>query len=142
MALCDILVCLDAIAAGDGRLELALNLAQASKAHLTAVYALPGPRGWAAPLAGMGLPPTVLGPVSPEGARAIGGKPISAAPPVARVLPEAERVDGRKTMPDHINSSIRHFHTAVGIRAADTRGHKPARGRARMGPERARNQHR
>src|SRR5271166_5092345 len=37
MALCDILVCLDATAAGGGRLELALNLAQADKAHLTAV---------------------------------------------------------------------------------------------------------
>jgi hypothetical protein len=45
MALRDILVCLDATAAGDGRLELALNLAQANKAHLTAVYALPEPRG-------------------------------------------------------------------------------------------------
>jgi hypothetical protein len=41
MALCDILICLDATAAGDGRLELALNLAQTNKAHLTAVYALP-----------------------------------------------------------------------------------------------------
>jgi hypothetical protein len=93
MALCDILVCLDATTAGDGRLELALNLAQANKAHLTAVYALPEPRGWAAPLAGMGLPPTVLGPVSPEGARAIGGQPISATAPAERVLLEAERVD-------------------------------------------------
>jgi nucleotide-binding universal stress UspA family protein len=93
MALRDILVCLDATAAGDGRLELALNLAQANKAHLTAVYALPEPHGWPAPLAGMGLPPTVLSPVSPEGARAIGGKPISASAPAERVLREAERVD-------------------------------------------------
>jgi len=93
MALRDILVCLDATAAGDGRLELALSLAEANKAHLSAVYALPEPRGWAAPLAGMGLPPTVLSPVSPEGARAIGGKPISATAPAERVLREAERVD-------------------------------------------------
>jgi nucleotide-binding universal stress UspA family protein len=84
---------LDATAAGNGRLELALNLAQANKAHLTAVYALPEPRGSAAWPAGVGLPPTVLGPVSPEGARAIGGQPISAAAPVAQVLREAERAD-------------------------------------------------
>ena len=84
MALRDLLVCLDATAAGDGRLELALNLAQADKAHLSAVYALPEHRGSAAPLAGMGLPPTVLSPVSPEGARAIGGKPISAPAPAER----------------------------------------------------------
>jgi hypothetical protein len=66
MALCDISVCLDATAAGGGRLELALNLAQTDMAHLTAVYALPEPRGSAVPPAGVGLPPTVLGPVSPE----------------------------------------------------------------------------
>jgi len=93
MALCDILVCLDATAAGGGRLELALNLAQADKAHLTAVYALPVPRGSVAPPAGVGLPPTVLGPVSPEGARAMDGLPISAAAPVAQAVREAERAD-------------------------------------------------
>ena len=68
MPLCDILVCLDATGAGDARLELALNLAQANKAHLTAVYVLPEPHGSAVPPAGIGLPPTVLGPVSPDGA--------------------------------------------------------------------------
>jgi nucleotide-binding universal stress UspA family protein len=93
MALRDILVCLDVTAAGAGRLELALNLADVSKAHLTAVYALPEPRDSAAPPAGVGLPPTVLGPVSPDGARAISGLPISAAAPVAQVLREAERAD-------------------------------------------------
>ena len=92
MALHDILVCLDATAAGDGRLELALNLAQANKAHLTAVYALPASHESAAPPAGVGLPPTVLGPVSPEGARAIGRQPISAITP-AQVLRDAERAD-------------------------------------------------
>jgi nucleotide-binding universal stress UspA family protein len=40
----------------------------------------------------VGLPPTVLGPVSPEGARAIGGQPISAITP-AQVLRDAERAD-------------------------------------------------
>ena len=93
MALYDILVSLDATAAGDGRLELALNLAQANKAHLTAVYALPELRGPAVPQPATGLPPTVLGPVSPEGAGAIGGQPVSATAPAERVLREAERVD-------------------------------------------------
>jgi nucleotide-binding universal stress UspA family protein len=92
MALRDILVCIDATAAGDGRLELALNLAQANKARLTAVYALPEPRASAAAPAGVGLPPTVLGPVSPEGARAMSGQPISAITQ-AEALHEAERAD-------------------------------------------------
>ncbi len=113
MALRDILVCLDATAAGDGRLELALNLAQAKNAHLTAVYVLPEPRGWAAPLAGMGLPPTVLSPVSPEGARALGGQPISATPPAERVLLEAERVD----------TAERHFREELARRALDGEWH-------------------
>ena len=91
MGLCDILVCLDATEAGDGRLELALNLAQANKAYLTAVYALPEPRGSSIPPAGPGLPPTVLGPVSPDGARAIGGQPVIATP--GQDPPDAERAD-------------------------------------------------
>jgi nucleotide-binding universal stress UspA family protein len=93
MPLCDVLVCLDATAAGDGRLELALNLAQANKAHLTAVYALSESGGWSTPPAGVGPPPTVLGPISPEGAALIDGLPISAAAPVAQVVREAERAD-------------------------------------------------
>jgi nucleotide-binding universal stress UspA family protein len=91
MRLCDILVCLDATEAGDGRLELALNLAQANKAYLTAGYALPEPRGSSIPPAGPGLPPTVLGPVSPDGARAVGGQPSIATP--GQTLPGAERAD-------------------------------------------------
>jgi len=90
MGLCDILVCLDATEAGDGRLELALNLAQANKAYLTAVYALPLSRAGIPP-AGPGLPPTVLGPVSPDGARAIGGQPFITTP--VQPLPDAERAD-------------------------------------------------
>lgn len=91
MVLRDILVCLDATEAGDGRLELARNLAQANKAYLTAVYALPEPRESSIPPAGPGLPPTVLGPVSPDGARAIGGQPVIATP--GQTLPDAERAD-------------------------------------------------
>jgi nucleotide-binding universal stress UspA family protein len=93
MALRDILVCLDATAAGNGWLELAFNLAQLNKARLTAVYALPIFRGSGAPPAAVGLPPTVLGPVSPDGARAIGREPISPPAPEAQVLREAERAD-------------------------------------------------
>ena len=90
MALRDIVVCLDATEAGDGRLELALNLAQVSKAHLTAIYASPELRAGIPP-AGPGLPPTVLGPVSPDGARAIGGQSSITTP--AQPPPEAERAD-------------------------------------------------
>ena len=94
MALRDILVCLDAASTGDGRLALALNLAQAGKAHLTAVYTLPKPHESAAPPVRLGLPPTVLGPASPDGAGAIGGEPISAAAPVASAARETERAKG------------------------------------------------
>jgi hypothetical protein len=47
MALHDFLVCIDGTAAGDVRFQLALNLAQASKAHLTTVYRVccPGTAG-------------------------------------------------------------------------------------------------
>jgi hypothetical protein len=71
MALCDILVCLDATAAGDGRLELALNLQGASDGRLRLAGA---PRIGAWP-AGVGLPPTVLGPVSPAIDQIEGGFP-------------------------------------------------------------------
>jgi nucleotide-binding universal stress UspA family protein len=93
MALRDILVCLDATAAGDGRLALALDLAQASKAYLTAVYAVPEPRGAGVAPAGPGLPPTVLGPVSPDGARAIGGQPARTVMPVEEISRGAERAE-------------------------------------------------
>jgi nucleotide-binding universal stress UspA family protein len=93
MPLCDILVCLDATAAGDVRLELALTLAQTNQAHLTAAYMLSESGGWSTAPANVGLPPTVLGPVSPEGAALIGGLPIGAAAPVAQVVHEAERAD-------------------------------------------------
>jgi nucleotide-binding universal stress UspA family protein len=93
MPLCDILACLDATPAGEGRLELALTLAQANKARLTAVYLLPEAGERSTPPAGVGLPPTILGPVSPEGAALIGGLPTNAAAPVAQVVRAAERAD-------------------------------------------------
>jgi nucleotide-binding universal stress UspA family protein len=91
MALRDMLVCVDDSAAGNGRFELALNLAHANKAHLTAVYALPELHTAGAPPAVPGLPPTVLGPVSPDGAAIVGGEPIMAAGSAGQVPPEAER---------------------------------------------------
>jgi nucleotide-binding universal stress UspA family protein len=112
MALRDILVCIDGTAAGDVRLELALNLAQANKAHLTAVYALPEPRESTAAPAAVGLPPMVLGPVSPEGARVMSGQPISAIPP-AQALREAERAD---TIEER-------FHEELPVRALDGEWH-------------------
>jgi nucleotide-binding universal stress UspA family protein len=93
MALRDMLVCVDDSAAGKVRFELALNLARANKAHLTAVYTLPELRAAGAPPAVAGLPPTVLGPVSPEGAAIVGGEPIAAAGSAGQVLPAAERAD-------------------------------------------------
>ena len=93
MALRDILVCTDGTTAGEVRFQLALNLAQASKAHLTSIYALRAARGSVDPPAGVGIPPTVFGPVSPEGARAMERQPISAAAPVASVPSEGERAD-------------------------------------------------
>ncbi len=92
MAICDILVCLDATEAGDGRLDLALGLAQANKAYLTAVYVMPERHGSAAAPAGIGLPPTVLGPVSPDGAGAIGGQPTAPAP-AAQAMRDSERAE-------------------------------------------------
>jgi nucleotide-binding universal stress UspA family protein len=92
MALRDLLVCFDETAAGEGRLKLAFTLAQAHKAHLSAVYALPGLRGVAPPPAGVGLP-IISGPAYPAGAAAVGGEPASVTAPVSQVLREAERAD-------------------------------------------------
>ena len=91
MSLRDILVCVDDTAAGRVRFELALNLAQANRAHLTAVYALPELHGAGAPPAMAGLPPTVLGPVSPDGAAIIGGEPIAAAGSAGQIQPAVVR---------------------------------------------------
>jgi nucleotide-binding universal stress UspA family protein len=93
MPLRDILVCLDPGAAGEGRLELALTLAQANKAHLTAVYLLSESGGWSNAPANVGLPPTILGPVSPEGAAVIGEVPVGAEAAVAQVVRLAEQAD-------------------------------------------------
>jgi nucleotide-binding universal stress UspA family protein len=93
MVLRDIMVCLDTTPAGEGRLELGLNLAQASKAHLTAVYCVPELHAPPPLPAGAGLPPTILGPVSPDGAAAIGGEPIPVPISAMPVLAEAEHAE-------------------------------------------------
>lgn len=91
MAVRDILVCLDSTAAGKTRLELAFDLARTNKSHLIAVYtAAEVHAAGAAPIAS-GLPPTVLGPVSPDGARVIGGEPLITDRSAATILPEAEQ---------------------------------------------------
>ncbi len=67
MAICDILVCVDASIASDARLRLALTLASTRKARLTAIFLLPAPRR-TAPLVGLGplrdAPPLTLAPAA------------------------------------------------------------------------------
>jgi nucleotide-binding universal stress UspA family protein len=106
MTLRDVLVCLDATAAGDRRLALALDLAHANKAHLTAVYELPEMEPPPPLPAGAGLPPTILGPASPDGASAIGGEPIPVPLEVQPVLAEAE----------HAEAAERRFHQELARR--------------------------
>jgi hypothetical protein len=45
MAIADILLCIDPTTVDDGRLKLAVNLAQAHKAHLNTCYIMPEERG-------------------------------------------------------------------------------------------------
>jgi nucleotide-binding universal stress UspA family protein len=90
MPLSDVLVCLDGTDAGDRRLELALNLAQADRAYLIAACLLPEPRISAAAPAAAGLPPTVFSPVSPEGAGVIGGEPMDRVMPADEVSHAAD----------------------------------------------------
>ncbi len=93
MVLRDIMVCLDGTLAGEGRLELGLNLARASKAYLTAVYCVPELHAPPPLPAGAGLPPTILGPVSPDGATAIGEEPTPVPISAMPILAEAEHAD-------------------------------------------------
>jgi nucleotide-binding universal stress UspA family protein len=116
MALRDLLVCLDGTAAGDGRLALALKLAQTNRAHLSGVHvlpALPGVTVPPAPPAWVGLPPTILGPASPVGAAAVGGEPVRATEPAAPVLQEIERA----------SISEQHFREELQLHALDGEWH-------------------
>ena len=45
MAIADILLCIDPTTVAEGRLKLAVNLAQAHKAHLNTCYIMPEERG-------------------------------------------------------------------------------------------------
>src|ERR1700730_18657435 len=60
MPLKDLLVCFDRTEAGYARLELAFNLARASRAYLTGAYVLPGTHVSPAGSAGFGLPPPAV----------------------------------------------------------------------------------
>lgn len=91
MALRDVLVCVDGTATG--RLDLVIKLAQRDNAHVTAAYTMPVPHGTAVWPSGVGLPPTILGPVSPAGAAVIGDEPLAATEPAAQVVREAARAD-------------------------------------------------
>ena len=91
MALHDVLVCLDGT--GTGRLELVTKLARQENAYVTAVYTMPVPQGTASWPSGAGVPPTILGPVSPAGAAAISGEPLAATEPATQVVREAVRAD-------------------------------------------------
>ncbi len=109
MALRDILVCLDATSAGERRLALALALAQANKAQLTAAFAMPEVEPAPPRPAGAGLPPTILGPASPDGASAVGGEPMPVPIELQPVLAHTERAE----------KAERQFRDALGLREID-----------------------
>ncbi|HMD64763.1 MAG TPA: universal stress protein [Stellaceae bacterium] len=95
MALKDILVGTDPSSAGEGRLKLAVNLARAHRAHVTACYVMQEEHG--APVGPIlpGVPvnpgPGVL--IAPE-TRTTAGDPASApVPPVSREAERAEQVE-------------------------------------------------
>jgi nucleotide-binding universal stress UspA family protein len=92
MAIRDILVCVDPTAAGEGRLKLAVNLARAGKAHLSACYVMPEEHG---SLIGTGIAgaPVIpaAGMVGIAETLSPGVAPASAAVP--QVTAAAERAD-------------------------------------------------
>jgi nucleotide-binding universal stress UspA family protein len=86
MAIRDLLVCIDATAAGDARLKLAFNLARASKAHLTGAYTLSEvhvSRGGAAD----------FGVLPPAGMTGIGEERVTPGGAVSEVFHDAEVAD-------------------------------------------------
>jgi nucleotide-binding universal stress UspA family protein len=68
MPIRDVLVCLDASDAGEGRLQLALALARSRKATLTALWVLPEVQVVAPPLGPEAIPPTVAAWTPPQAA--------------------------------------------------------------------------
>jgi nucleotide-binding universal stress UspA family protein len=98
MALKDILVCLGSTAAGDGRMKLAVGLAHATKAHLTAAYLFPEARGGPSNLSATSLPVVsdraVIGLAG--GGLAVGDMPPAPlAPQAAHDAERAETVEER-----------------------------------------------
>jgi nucleotide-binding universal stress UspA family protein len=92
MAVADILVCIDPTIAGKGRLKLAVGIARAHRAYLSACYIMPKDRGVAAGSASTGIPinpsPGVF--VAPEVLTAA-GSPLD--PPISREADHAEQVE-------------------------------------------------
>lgn len=88
MAIADILLCIDPATIGEGRLKLAVNLAQAHKAHLGACYILAEDRS--APIAaGIAGAPVIPG----AGMVGIAETLNSGSPVLPQTAPAAERAD-------------------------------------------------
>ena len=86
MAIADILLCIDPTTVDEGRLKLAVNLAQAHKAHLNTCYIMPEERG---ALIGTGIAGV---PVIPAvGMVGIAGTLSPGVDPAAAVVPQADR---------------------------------------------------
>jgi len=90
MAIADILLCIDPTTVDDGRLKLAVNLAQAHKAHLNTCYIMPEERGT---LIGTGIAGAPVIPAA--GMVGIAGtlSPGVTAAVVPQVAAEAKRAD-------------------------------------------------
>jgi nucleotide-binding universal stress UspA family protein len=93
MPLKDILVCFDRTSAGYARLDLAFNLARASRAHLAAAYVLPETHAAPAGSAGFGL-------AAPAGMTSPGGEAVGPS----GVLREAEAAEAAE---QHFKSKLR-----------------------------------
>src|SRR5712672_2001099 len=103
MAIADIVLCIDPTTVAEGRLKLAVNLAQAHKAHLNTCYIMPEERG---ALIGTGI---AGAPVIPAAgmvgiARTLSPGVDPAAAVVPQVAAEAERAD---TVEQYVRAELR-----------------------------------
>src|SRR5258708_37461436 len=90
MAIADILLCIDPTTVAEGRLKLAVNLAQAHKAHLNTCYIIPEERGT---LIGTGIAGAPVLPAAGMGRIAGTLSPGVAAAVVPQVAAEAKPAD-------------------------------------------------
>jgi len=93
MTLKDILVGVDPSSAGHGRLSLAVNLARAHRAHLTACYSMQAEHGVTPILPGVPVNPGPGVLVAPEARTTVGDPTADPAPPVSREAERAEQVE-------------------------------------------------